>query len=135
MSAFVEKLKAIEEEIARERDGFALFALFEREELPGRWDVVFSAPWVGESKRSAIDYVVRKTRAALDWEEFLTIARFVPLRPSEDFVRALTQMVRVAHGLIELHHEVIDGLLITRGYVITSQPNSQPLLETGKMPS
>src|SRR5436305_13267450 len=100
MSTFVEKLKATEGEIAGERGGFALFALFEREELPGKWDVVFSAPWVRESKRSAIGYVVEKTCATLDSEEFLSIARFVPLRPTEDFVRALTQRVGVEHGLV-----------------------------------
>ena len=133
MSTFVEKLKAIEGEIARERGRFALFALFEREELPGRWDVVFSAPWVGESRRSAIDYLVGKSRTALDSEEFLSIARFVPLRPAEDFVRALTQTVHVEHGLVELHNEVVNGLFVTHGYVITSQPGNQPLLETEKM--
>jgi hypothetical protein len=122
MNSLVEKLKEIEREVAEERGGIVLFALFEREELPGKWDLVISAPWVGESRRSAIAYVVEKVRARLDPAEFLSISRIVPLRPTEEFVRAIHQTVRVEHGLAPLHNQMVNGMLMNRGYVITSQP-------------
>src|SRR6266700_476973 len=68
MNTLVKKLTDIEREVAEERGGFALFALFEREDLFGKCDLVISAPWVDESKRSAIAYMVGKARAKLDPE-------------------------------------------------------------------
>lgn len=133
MNQLIQKLTAVEKEIAEERGVVRLFAVFEREEPPGKWDVVFSAPWVRDSRRSAIDYVVGKTQPRLDTEEILAIARYVPLRPSEEFVRALTGRVRVQHGLVELKHELVNGVFITRGYVITSQPTDQLVLDAASL--
>jgi hypothetical protein len=107
------------------RGGVALFALVEREELPGRWDLVISASWVGESRRSAIEYVVAKLRTSLDPAEFVSISRIVPLRPTEEFVQALYQTVHVEHGLVELHNQLVNSIQMTRAYVITSQPPAQ----------
>ena len=125
MNNLVQKFKVIEREVAEERNGLALFALFEREDLPGRWVLVISAPWVGESRRSAIDYVVGKMRARLVPAEFVSISRIVPLRPTEEFVQALNQTVHVEHGLAELHNQLVNGIHMTRAYVITSQPQAQ----------
>src|SRR5205807_6503452 len=65
----VDKFVEVEREIASEKGDFVLFALLEREERPGRWDVVAAAPWLGEDKRPALDYIIRKIDSKLSREE------------------------------------------------------------------
>jgi hypothetical protein len=50
----IDRFAEIQKEIAGERGDFVLFAVLEREESPGRWDVVLAAPWFGEDKNSAL---------------------------------------------------------------------------------
>jgi hypothetical protein len=122
MTEFINKFKAIEREIADERGGIVLFGLFEREDLPGKWDVVISAPWVRENWPEALDYVIGIAHSRLTREEIISVSKYVLLRPSEEFVRELNKIVHVEHGLAELRDLVVNGMAMTRAYVITSRP-------------
>ena len=42
-----EKFTELESSIAAENGPFAFFALFMREEVPDRWDLMVAAPWAG----------------------------------------------------------------------------------------
>src|SRR2546426_600860 len=60
-----EKFAELESRIAEEKGPFALFALFMREDAPDRWDLIVSAPWAGEDKRSVVDYFVGQIKSRL----------------------------------------------------------------------
>jgi hypothetical protein len=125
MTELIEKFKAIEREIADERGGVVLFALFEREDLPGKWDVVISAPWVDDSRREALDYVIGIAHSRLTREEIISVSKYVLLRPSEEFVREVNKIVQVEHGLAEVRDLVVNGMAMTRAYIITSRPQDR----------
>jgi hypothetical protein len=46
----LQRFAALEASIAEEKGSFALFALFMRKEVPDRWDLIVSAPWLGDDK-------------------------------------------------------------------------------------
>jgi hypothetical protein len=125
MNEPIEKFKAIEKEIADQRGGLVLFGLFKREDSPGKWDVVISAPWVGKSRREALDYVIGVMRSQLSPEEMISLSRIVVLKPSEEFVKEVNSIVRVEHGRAELRDVVLNGMAMTHAYIITSRPEDR----------
>ena len=56
------KLAQVERDIAKEKGGFILFALFLREDSPDLWDILVSAPWVTKKKDDSIKYIAKKIR-------------------------------------------------------------------------
>ena len=51
MNDLAEKVSLVEKDIAKERGSLNLFALFEREDLNDRWDLVISASWARMDRR------------------------------------------------------------------------------------
>lgn len=50
MMTLAEKCRKAEEELAKAHGDFSLFMLVERPDLPGKWDVVAAAPWLGTER-------------------------------------------------------------------------------------
>jgi hypothetical protein len=44
MSNFVDAFEEIERKLSSDKGPFTLFALFERQDIPSRWDLVVAAP-------------------------------------------------------------------------------------------
>jgi len=117
----VDKFVEIEREIASEKGDFVLFALLEREERPGRWDVVAAAPWLGEDKRPALDYIIRKIDSKLSREERGTLSRVVLLDPSDAFVVTVNRQFAVADGAPkEIARMTLGDVYVTEGYILKS---------------
>ncbi len=58
---FLEKLIVVEKKLAAEQGDFVLFGIFLREYAPNnRWDIVVSAPWLDESSRESLDFIIKK---------------------------------------------------------------------------
>jgi hypothetical protein len=57
-----DKFTRVESRVARDKGDFVLFALVLREDAPDRWDLVASAPWVGDDKQRAVEYLVDRSR-------------------------------------------------------------------------
>ena len=123
----VDKFVEIEREIASEKGDFVLFALLEREERPGRWDVVAAAPWLGEDKRPALDYIIRKIDRNLSREERETLSRVVLLDPSDAFVVTVNRDFRVADGAPkEVARMTLADVYVTEGYILKSDASVAP---------
>ncbi len=120
MRNLVEKFIAVEKEIAEEKGGFTLFALFLREGSPDRWDVVVSAPWFGNDEKSVLDYLVMKLQSHLAPEELIKLSRIVVLEPDNPGVKDVNKAVNVEHGRVEMFDVDFFGLDIEHAYIITS---------------
>jgi hypothetical protein len=64
-SELTDKFADLEARVAEEKGAFVLFALFMREEVPDRWDLIVSAPWIGDDKRGAVDYLIGQIKSRL----------------------------------------------------------------------
>ncbi len=121
VAKLTEKFTRLESEIAQERGDFALFALFMREDVPDRWDLIVSAPWVGEDKRGAVDDLISQIKSKLGKEDLTCLSRIVPVDPEDVAVQDLNRAIQVEHGNVEVNDSNFFGLAIKRAHIITSK--------------
>jgi hypothetical protein len=120
MTELATNVAELEETISRKKGSFNLFALFEREELPNRWDLVVAAPWaddLGETLR----YFAGELNARLEPRQMLEIARIVVLDPNGEAVQAINRAYDVEHGRLEIHNADRFGLPVRQGLIFTSK--------------
>jgi len=117
----LEKLKAIEQRIAKKKGDFVLFALFLREDSPDRWDLVVSAPWIGDENK-ALQYLVAELKSHLKMAELIRLSRIIIVDPSDAPVQAINRAVRVEHGDVESRDRDFFGMHMAQALIITSKP-------------
>jgi hypothetical protein len=120
VNRFLEKVRKVEADIANERRFLNLFALFEREDLHNRWDLVISAPWA-RFDHETLTYVADVIKRHLTPEEMVFLARMVILPADEDPVLSLNAKFDVEHGEVEVNHPSRFGLPAKYGYIFTSR--------------
>lgn len=120
MSAVAEKLRQIEVEISANKGDFNLFALIEREDSFGKWDVVVSANWIDNQEKALIEAIASKISETLTENEQLMLSRIIILPPSDTFIQNLN-MIGVEHGTVKLSNNTFNGIFIKEAYLITSK--------------
>jgi hypothetical protein len=120
MNQLYAKLQQVERDIAKDKGQFNLFALFEREDLTSRWDLVIAAPWAKHDEPT-LGYVADRLKRYLEPLEMVLLARIVVLEASENPVRAINDNYSVEHGQVELNDPARYGLPVKNGYIITSR--------------
>lgn len=121
-----DKFRDLESRIAEEKGGFALFALFMREDAPDRWDLIVSAPWVGSDKRSAVDYFVEQIKSRLGAQDLTWLARIVVVDPLDAAVQALNRAIQIEHGEVEVRDSTFFGMPVKHAFIITSMRPPAP---------
>ncbi len=114
-----DKLHGAEKAISSEHGLFVLFALAEREEVPGRWDLLVSAPWL-ELGAKGIQKIIQALQPYLVSEDWLKFASITPLPVSMDYVQWIARKYDVQHDNQEVANVFWNGLLIPHGFVITA---------------
>ena len=114
-----ERIRRAEEKVARERGGFSLFGLFEREDVPGKWDLVAAAPWLAE-RGAGIKQIIDLVGAVFDAKDWAIIATVVPLETESDFVQAITRKYTLEHGLEEIGNVYVNGTYVNHAFLITA---------------
>ena len=121
MKPLAEKLVSLESQISREKGAFALFALFLREEMQDRYDLVVSSSWIEEDKKAALDYLAKRLRSFLEPQELLSLSKIVLVDLDNPSLRAVNKAANVEHGLSEVRDDIFFGLEIKHAYIITSK--------------
>ena len=93
----------LESDISAARSDFAFFALFLREEVPDRWDLMISAPWASEDKEGALDFFIAIIKADLGPAYLTQLSRIVFIDPKDISLQNLNRAIHVEHGAVELH--------------------------------
>jgi hypothetical protein len=131
----MEKLRSLEKEIADERGGFSLFALFLREDAENRWDLVVAAPWLNPDSLEDINYIANKLKSCLGENELITISRIVLLDLSDPIVKIINKNWGVSRGgSLELNDPQIfnTGLPFKHAYIIISRSEKPVSVNVGK---
>ena len=121
MKPLAEKLVSLEGQISKEKGAFALFALFLREEVQDRYDLVVSSSWIEEDKKAALDYLAKQLRSCLEPQELLSLSRIVLVDLDNPSLRAINKAIKVEHGLSEVKNGTFFDLEIKHAYIITSK--------------
>ncbi len=125
----VRQFQDAEEKISRERGAFALFGLFERSDIFGKYDVVVSAPWLKDDL-SSLGLITDLVTAAIGnttwWPK---VGRFdtVPVNgPFLEIVQAALPDGPVQHGLTRITNIYYEGNMIPSALIITAaNPSSE----------
>jgi hypothetical protein len=123
---FPANFSRLESQIAQEKGDFTLFALFMREDVPDRWDLIVSAPWVGDDKQAAVSYLVDQIKSRLGEQDLTQLARIVFLDPNSVAVQSLNRAIQIEHGNVEVKDSNFFGLAIKQAYIITSKRPPTP---------
>lgn len=115
------KLAKLESDVAAERGDFVLFALFLREDVPDRWDLIVSAPWATADQKSALDYLIGKIKSDVGAEDLTLLSRIVFVDPADVAVQNLNRAINIEHGSVEVRDSNFFGLPIKHAYIITSK--------------
>ena len=115
------KFAKLESDVAAARGDFTLFALFLREDVPDRWDLIISAPWASADQKGALDYLVNTIKSDLGPADLTQLSRIVFIDPTDASVRALNQAIHVEHGSVEVRDGNFFGLPIKHAFIITSK--------------
>ncbi len=120
MIDFVEHVAAVEGELSKERGPFVLFALLAHEDLPDRWDLMVSAPWI-ESKDVIVEDLVNRIASKAGREELINLSRIVVAEPNNPAVIAFNKAVRAEHKRLEFRDDILFGQPVKHAIVITSR--------------
>ena len=115
------KFAKLESDVAAARGDFTLFALFLREDVPDRWDLIISAPWASADQKQSLDYLVSKIKSDLGPADLTQLSRIVFIDPTDVSVRNLNQAIHVEHGSVEVRDSNFFGLPIKHAFIITSK--------------
>ncbi len=132
MKELANKLLKIEQELAFQKGGFSLFALFLREDAEDNWDLLISAPWVTKNKTNTLKYLAKKLQESLTPQEIVKLSKIVIIEPDNPALEAIHKTIQVEHGLVEVKDSIFFGLPIKHAFIITSQKLNGKTIKKGK---
>lgn len=113
------RLQLAEKAIASTYGQFVLFVLAEREEAPGKWDLLVSALWL-DTNRQGVQQMVDLLKPYLTENDWLALASITPLAPTLEYVQWIARKYDVQHDNQEVTNASWDSLFIPHGFVITA---------------
>jgi len=133
MNDLIEKFCSIEQTLVQEKGQFKLFALLEREAVFDTYDVIMASKGLPDNEMSVLKYVVEKIQAVLTTQEMIRIGAVILLDVNDHFVKEVQKFLVEHQNPTEFSNAEINGLEISRGYIITSPiPQTEPVSTTSK---
>ena len=131
-------MKSLAEKVSKQLaklDEFApiyLWALFEHEDAPDKWDIVLSSQGSDQNTASAIRKISQHLVPELDKIELAAVSRIVVIPSEAPSVMALASDAGFQGGIAEIWDSNFDGLQIRHAYLFrTQQP---PRMRTAANP-
>ena len=121
MKDYIKKIIEVEKRMSDELGKFNLFALFEREDVKDKWDVLISMSISAKHKNEIVKKIHAEFVKDLPSEAIMKISRFVFLEQSNPIVQNLNMMAHCVHSNMEIRNSMINNLNIIHAIVITSQ--------------
>jgi len=119
MTDFVDRVIKVEKHLAKKQGEFTLFALFEREDVPNKWDVVVSAAWIDKNERRGREIVAIQLRKGLSNSQILSLSRVIVVGKNDPALKVL-RAIATQHQKVEVTDCIFFGLKIRHAYIITS---------------
>ncbi|MBI2170502.1 MAG: hypothetical protein HYU30_00550 [Chloroflexi bacterium] len=117
MKQLIHRLVVIENNLAKEKGPFWLFALVLPKSSQTGWDLIVAAPWL-DSGIVGLEYVTNLLKSRLTDKEFRQIARVIIYDKFSATLKRAFREVPKQDGAQELRDTTFLGLPVTQGYVI-----------------
>jgi len=135
MNKFIKKFFAIEQELVQEKGEFKLFSLFERATAFDDWDVIMASKGLPDNDMSVLREVIEKIQARLTSEEKMKMNAVILLDVNDIFVKEVHKFLEEHHNPTEFSNAEINGLEISRGYIIASPISQTETVSSVSSPS
>lgn len=103
---------------AKKKERFRLFGLFMREDSPGKWDLVISAPWLERGKLKALGEFAKEMTREFGLEEVLSLSRIVTLNHDDPALHAILKEVGAVENTLVRQGQGLFGLPIEQAYIL-----------------
>lgn len=130
MNPFIAKLKTIEQCLSEKKGRFWIFALLQREDSPGKWDLLVAAEWLQEEDRKSLDHIITALEQEFTQDDLLQLSRIVVLNPDNPIVQDLTAAFSQEHRLNFIQNIAVNGMQFAQGVIITSRRPKKELAAT-----
>jgi hypothetical protein len=115
------KYEEIKTRIQKERGGLEFFGLILREDAPGVWDLVVSAPWAEADKWNALRYITEVLKDELKPQEIVQLSRVVILEKESPVFKALVSAPKPSgNSVTELHHSSAGDIHFRHAYILAA---------------
>ena len=126
------KFSQIRDEIIAEKGDLTFFALFLREGVEDRWDLLASASWLDRDKAAGRRYLTRRLNAKLSDREILELSRIIVIEQTDPGLRKLLNDTTVDGGQIcELKNLRFAGQSLSRAIIFEAKPTKFAALRRG----
>jgi len=117
----IEKLQKLMKHVEARRGRFTFFAVFMREESPGLWDLVVSAPWLEAGRLKALGEFVEEMSEALGQDEVMSFSRIVTLNRNDQALHDILNEVEPPKKPIDMQGHDLFGLPIEHAVILRAE--------------
>ena len=121
MKEFKDKVLDVEKKYATKWGGFNLFALFEREDIKDKYDLVLSFDLKGKTENEVFKALHQEFKNVLTNSELNNFSRFVFLEPDHAVVNGMNAYANVQHSDVDIKNSSIGNFKIYHAIVFSSQ--------------
>lgn len=108
--------------LLKEHGEVYLCALFEREDIPDKWDVILSSAWSDVDAPGSIRALSEVIVPGLPSSELTSLSRVIAIPSSEPAIRAITSVVsNTGGGTVNVNDFNFMGLYIKRALIFHAQ--------------
>lgn len=105
----------------KEQGSLFLLALFERDDVLDKWDLVVSSDWSDKGNAAAIKELSMRLVPLLSASDLTHLSRIVVIPSAERAVHAMTSGIAVESGQIDIRDCNFMGLQINHAIVLSSK--------------
>ncbi len=113
----ITKFEQLQRELSREKGNFVLFGLFLRDEAPGKWDFIVSAPWLEQGKMKALQLLVDRAKPIIGQQELLNLSRIITLNHDDPALFEILSKDRHIDKVTELKDITVAGIEISHAFI------------------
>jgi hypothetical protein len=111
---FMKKLEA-------RKGPFTFFGLFMREDSPNLWDLVVSAPWLGDADLDTLRKFINELADEFGEAELMNFSRVVTLTPRDESLRRILDEVGTVRKPIEKTGVDLFGLPVREAHILKAR--------------
>jgi hypothetical protein len=117
----IEKLQKLMKQIEARKGPFTLFGVFMREESPGLWDLVLSAPWLEAGRLKALEEFVEEMSEALGQDEVMSFSRIVTLNHDDQALQDVLNEIGSPKKPLEMQGHNLFGLPVEHAVILRAR--------------
>ena len=117
----IEKLQKLMKQVEARKGRFTLFGVFMREDSPGLWDLVVSAPWLEAGRLKALGQFSEEMSEVFDQDEVMSFSRIVTLNHGDPALHDILNEVGSPKKPLEMQGHNLFGLPVEHAVILRAR--------------